>query len=286
VHVFGCLPAGSTFATLALARSRRRPLVWTPVFHPSRPASWRGYGALRAMELFDRVAPYAAYLASAVLAATDAEAELFSRRTRGIVRVIPPGVEEPAAPPPGEALDAFRRRAGLDAGPVVLTVARDNSRKALPFGLAAFAELRRRRADAQLLLVGPDRGHAYGREPGVRCPGWLAPGDVELAYHAADTLWVSSLYEGLPRAVIEAWRASLPVVTTNRVALAPLVASGAGEVVRYGDVGAAASALERMLADPARAEAMGAAGRRLVEERFLLPRVVAATESLYRELLP
>jgi glycosyltransferase involved in cell wall biosynthesis len=283
-HVFGCLPALSTFASMVGAKRRGRALVWTPVFHPSRPASWHGYGLLRAMAAFDRVAPHAARLADAVLAATDAEAAFFARRTRGLVEVVPPGVDEPPPPPGTDELDAFRARAGAGGAPLVLMIARDNSRKALPFGLAAFAELRRRRPDAELLLVGPDAGHPYASLPGVRCPGWLAPAEVALAYAAADVLWVSSLYEGLPRAVIEAWRAALPVVATDRVALAPTIDGEGGIVVPYADVDAAAGALERLLGDEAEARRLGARGLEIVRERFLLRDTVARTEAIYREV--
>lgn len=283
VHVFGCLPAPSTFASMLAAKRAGRPLVWTPVFHPSRPRSWRGYGLLRAMEAFDRAAPHAARLADAVLAATEAERAFFARRTRGRVEVVPPGVDDPP-----DTVDprALRERLGLGEGPLVLTVARDNSRKALPFGLAAFDALRARVPGTTLLLVGPDADHPYGRRPGVRIAGWLRPEDVVLAYAAADVLWVSSLYEGLPRAVIEAWRVALPVVATDRVALAPTIEEGAGLVVPYGNVAAAAAALEALLRDRERAHALGARGRALVEERFLLRDVVARTESIYRELEP
>lgn len=280
VHVFGCLPSVTIFGALALARAHRLPLVWTPIFHPSRPRTWRGYGALRTMEVFDRLAPHAARLADAVIGATEAETAFF-RSLGARSELIPPGVEDlgPDEAPPPE----FLTRLGLEAGCVLVTVARDNSRKALPFGLRAFHQLRVRRPDAQLLLVGPPAGFAAG-EAGVACPGWLDPPEVELALRAGTALFVPSLYEGLPRAVIEAWRVGTPAVVTERVALAPLVADGRGVVVPYGDVTATAAVLEALLADPGRAASMGAAGRTLVAEQFLLPALVARTIDLYAEV--
>jgi glycosyltransferase involved in cell wall biosynthesis len=283
VHVFGCLPSSTTFAAMATAKGARRPLVWTPVFHPSRRRSWKGYGWLRVMEGFDAVAPRAARFADAVLAATDAEAEFFRSLGSRRVELIPPGVARYAVAD-DEQVEAFRARMGLNGGPVVLTVARDNSRKALPFGVSAFRSLRQRRANAALLLVGANPGR-WRDEPGVHCPGWLEPSDVELAYRVADVLFVPSLYEGLPRAVIEAWNFGVPVVATDRVALAPTIEDVGGLVVRYGRADRAAEALAAVLQDGELAHHYGENGRRIVQQRFALDRSIVRTEALYQEVM-
>jgi glycosyltransferase involved in cell wall biosynthesis len=236
------------------------------------------------MQGFDWIAPHAARIADVVIAATRAEADFFRRRGAPRVELIPPGVPSLPEPLSDSVAAELRLRLGLTSGPVVLTVARDNSRKGLPFGLAAFAALRRVRSDAQLLLVGPDADHEAASLPGVSCPGWMSPSEIEQAYMLADVLFVPSLYEGLPRAVIEAWRVGTPVVATDRVALAPLVASGAGVVVRYDDVDGTVEALVGILEDPARATALGAHGRALVGDSFLLDRVVGQTIQIYAEL--
>jgi glycosyltransferase involved in cell wall biosynthesis len=107
---------------------------------------------------------------------------------------------------------------------------------------------------------------------------------MPLAYQTSDVLFVPSLYEGLPRAVIEAWRWGKPVVATDRVALAPMIAEGAGRVVAYGSAAEAASALEDLIADPADRQSRGRTGKRLVATRFLTPRLTAQTIALYSEL--
>jgi glycosyltransferase involved in cell wall biosynthesis len=107
---------------------------------------------------------------------------------------------------------------------------------------------------------------------------------MSLAYQAADVLFVPSLYEGLPRVVIEAWRWSTPVVATDRVALATLIADGRGRVVPYGSPSDAAIALGDLLTHPDQSGRLGRAGRSLVESNFLLPRLVEQTVDLYREL--
>jgi glycosyltransferase involved in cell wall biosynthesis len=284
LHVFGCLPSSLIFRLLPVARAARWRVVWTPVFHPSRPRSWRGYGLLRAMQAFDLAAPRVARFVDAVIAATEEEAALFERLGARRVALIPPGVAGVSTAGGNGAPPELRAELGLAPGPVVLVVGRDNRRKGLPFALQSFAGLRRLRPDAQLLLVGPPADRLATGVPGVHSRGWLPAGETERAYRAADLLLVSSLYEGLPRVVIEAWREGLPVVATDRVALAPTIAGVGGEIVPYGDAERTASVMARLLADPATLARYGAAGRRLVAERFLLSRLVAETADLYREL--
>jgi glycosyltransferase involved in cell wall biosynthesis len=284
VHLFGCVPAFAPLAATIAAKWSKRIVVWTPVLHPSRRHTWKGYGLLRSMQLFDTIAPRAAHFVDAVIAATEAEADYFRSLDASRVELIPPGVVEPSVSPCESDLANFRDRMKLNGRAVVLTVARDNRRKALPFGVKAFCQLRKSLPDTELLLVGadPDRWNGV---PGVRCPGWLEPHEVELAYRSADVLFVPSLYEGLPRAVIEAWRFSLPVVATDRVALAPMIADVGGRVVAYGNVLQAASALSHLLSNRKLARTYGARGRRMVEEQFRLDLSVTRTEALYHGLL-
>lgn len=285
VHVFSSMPSVTTFGSIATARARRRPLVWTPVFHPSRPRSWASYGPGRAMAAFDRVAPRAARLADGVIAATDAEAEYFRSLGARVVETIPPAVDATAPALAGGARRAARASFGLGDELVVLIVARaaNARRKGLGFARDAAVELARRVPGVRLLLLGYGDGPLAGL-PGAVATGWVDADRAAAAYGSADALFVSSIYEGLPRAVVEAWSHELAPVVTDRVALAPLVAAGAGEVVAFGDVGAAARALERVVTDPARARAYGATGRALVEGGFLLADHVERTIAMYHEV--
>lgn len=281
VHLFGCLPSSVTFGSMAFARRRRVPIVWTPVFHPSRVHSWRGYGWRRAMAAFDRAAPRCARWTDAVLASTDAEAALF--RTLGAPRVelVPPAVEFPVLEPTSEDIAAFRARFAIPAGRTLLVVGRQNSRKGLPFAAEVFARVRAALPDAAMVLAGPT-GDAGG---GILPLGWLPPIDLACAYRAADLIFVSSLYESFSRTVIEAWANVRPVVVTDRVGLAPVVAaSGGGEVVAYGDAVAAAGTIASLLDDKGRRERMATAGQGVVKARYALRATVDATRSVYRDL--
>lgn len=272
IHVYSSTPSATTFGTMALARARHLPLVWTPVFHPSRPGSWVGYGPLRALEIFDRIVPRAACLADGVITATAAEAEVFRRLGARRVEIISPAVPKTAGRPTGSARAGLRASFGLRDQPTVLVVARSGNarRKGLPFARAVFQGLRRRLPEAQLLLLGHEPGVELAREAGAVAAGWCGPERAADAYDAADVLLVASIYDQFSRAVIEAWSHELPVAVTDRVGLAPLVRDRAGKVVAYGDVTAMTEGLEVLLTDTRLARDYGTAGRALVEERFLL----------------
>jgi len=291
VHVFGLLPVATQWASMAAAKAAGRILIWTPVFHPSRRSSWperrqdwKLFVPFRAMQAFDTVMPRAARFTDAVIAATPSEATYFRRVGAKRVELIPPGVASLGKRATRSELVLFRESFGLTEGPVVLIVSRDDSRKGLEFALGAFRRLRLPAPEAQLLVLGPPADHPGARQPGVTFPGWVDPAMVDLAYASSAVLFVPSLYEGLPRSVVEAWAFGLPVVATDRIPLSADVEGITGRTVAYGDEQSAARALAELISEPARTRQFGGRGRRLVREGFLLERVVTRTIDLYEEL--
>src|SRR6266542_2053143 len=292
VHAFGLLPVLAEWFAMVAAKATGRMLVWTPVFHQSRVSSWperrqdwKMFVPFRVMRAFDIVMPRAARFTDAVIAATESEAAYFRRMGAKRVEVIPPGVPALGRRATSDESARFRNSFHLAEGPVVLIVSRDDSRKGLAFGLAAFQRLRNRMPEAQLLLLGPPVDHPASGQAGVRCPGWVGPTEVELAYASSSVLFVPSLYEGLPRAVVEAWAFGLPVVATDRIPLAPQVEGLTGRTVPYNDLERAAEALAAILSCPEDAKRFGAEGQRLVGERFLLGQVAPRTVELYEDLV-
>ncbi len=284
VHVYGCLPSPTAWSMMATAKAARRPLVWTPTFHPARRAMWRNRGALRVMEGFDYAAPHAARFTDAVVALTDEEADFFTRMGAPCVRVIPPAVRSLTPVLSDAERRAARRHLGVGNGPLIICVGRSEGRKGLDYAAEIVTTLRLRFEDATLLLIGTPSDHRLASIPGVVCSGWISDVLVDLAYGTADVTLVPSRYEAFSRVVIEAWAHSCPVVVTEGVALAPLVAQTGGAVIRFGDHARAADDIAHLLLDRQLQRRIGAAGRAFVEAGFLLDHAADQTVALYRQL--
>jgi poly(glycerol-phosphate) alpha-glucosyltransferase len=104
---------------------------------------------------------------------------------------------------------------------------------------------------------------------------------------SADAFILPSFSEGLPMSVLEAWSYGLPVVMTLECNLPEGFVSQAALEIRNPKMGNekwdGLRALIEMT-DQERA-AMGMRGRRLVEERFTWPKVVAQMTQVYESLL-
>ena len=109
--------------------------------------------------------------------------------------------------------------------------------------------------------------------------------DVPELMAAFDIFALSSLWEGLPRVLPQAMATSLPIVATACDGSAEAITEGVnGFLVPPGEPKALAERLCQLLADPALAKQLGAAGYARVAE-FSDRGMVAAIADLYRELL-
>jgi sugar transferase (PEP-CTERM/EpsH1 system associated) len=148
------------------------------------------------------------------------------------------------------------------------------------------------RARMRLVMVGegPLRAESQAilNHAGVGHLAWL-PGeraDVPDVMRGLDCFVLSSRAEGISNTILEAMATGLPVLATAVGGNAELVLpSKTGDIVPADDPEALAAALLRMAEDPARAAALGRAGRERVEQRFSLPAMVGEYRGLYRRLL-
>ena len=110
--------------------------------------------------------------------------------------------------------------------------------------------------------------------------------DVRPYLAAMDVVLVSSVFEGLPLALLEALAMERAVVATPVGGIPQVVESaGCAVLVPPGEPGRMATAVGALLAAPAARLRLGRAGRRRVEEGFSSERQERELEALYREVL-
>lgn len=147
---------------------------------------------------------------------------------------------------------------------------------------------------AHLTLAGdgPMRGplarqaEALGLRDAVRFTGAIGRDDVWALLKDATVLVAPTRTEGMPLVVLEAMAMARPVVAARVGGIPEAVAHGrTGLLVDVDDRAALVDALRQVLADPARAEALGREGRRRLETGFDWDKhVVAGYDALYRRL--
>jgi starch synthase len=213
----------------------------------------------------------------------------------GRVHVIRNGIDTAQyAPDPGTAVLA---RHGIDpARPSVAFVGRVTRQKGLSVLLRAAEHLD---PEAQLVLCAgqPDTPelaaevnglveHLRATRPGVIwIPGMLPRPDVAQILSHATAFACPSLYEPLGIVNLEAMACGTAVVGSRVGGIPEVVADGqTGLLVPPGDPAALAVALNALVTDPARAAALGTAGRRRAVAEFSWPRIAGQTAGLYQEL--
>jgi glycosyltransferase involved in cell wall biosynthesis len=149
-----------------------------------------------------------------------------------------------------------------------------------------------RDVDAEFVICGDGRqlpalrglARRVGVKDRVSFRGWLAAEELAAELANASVVAIPSLWpEPFGLVGIEALAAGRPVVASATGGVSDWLQDGVtGVLVRPGDARELGRALEELLADPARQQAMGSAGREAVAERFSRERHVAKLVEGYR----
>lgn len=177
---------------------------------------------------------------------------------------------------------------------VLLYVGRFVPLKNLPLLIDAFGLVRRRHADAALVLVGEGALEGQireqvgrlglaedvlflGHQPQSRLPG---------LYAASEIVLLSSSFDNSPNCVLEANACERPVVATRVGGVPRYVTEGEnGLLADGGDVQGFARTIDELLNQPERARDMGQAGRRRILERHSWRKSAEKLLALYETLL-
>src|SRR4051794_2757719 len=191
-------------------------------------------------------------------------------------------------PPDPELSARLAGRRGL------LYVGRFRPLKNLPMLIDAFAQVRKARPEAVLVLAGEGALEGQireqvgrlglsedvlflGHQPQSRLPGLYAASEMTL---------LSSKFDNSPNCVLEANACARPVVATRVGGVPRYVTEGEnGLLADSGDAAGFASAIVRLLDDPALVRAMGERGRQRVLERHSWRRSAETLLDLYQRLL-
>ena len=149
--------------------------------------------------------------------------------------------------------------------------------------------------NARLVLVGPAKDPDYtalvrqrAEQLGVAAAVVFAGrrDDMPDVYAALDIKILASLEDSLPLAILEAMAAGLPVVATTTGGIPECVHDGkTGLLVPPGDSDALATALVRLLGDPALRRACGQAGQQLAAQSFSPESHARALEGVFARLI-
>lgn len=171
----------------------------------------------------------------------------------------------------------------------LISIARLVPKKGLEWSIRAAAQLG---AQVSYTIVGdgPDRAKLQSLindigVPRVELVGWKNQDEVAALLREAHALVAPSVTtgdgeeEGIPVALMEAMASGLPVISTRHSGIPELVKDEvSGFLVEEKQVDQLADRMRRLLADPARLEAMGRGGRAIVVREFnnqiLHPRLV------------
>jgi phosphatidyl-myo-inositol dimannoside synthase len=212
------------------------------------------------------------------------------------LELLPPGIDADLFRPDATARATLRRRYGLGDAPVVTCLSRLVARKGQDQLIRALSGVREQVPGSRLLLVGdgPDAARlrrlaaAHGVADHVVFTGAVPAAELP-AHHAVGDVFALPCrtrgggldVEGLGIVLLEASASGVPVVAGDSGGAPETVQEGVtGHVVAGRDTDALAAALVGLLADPARARRMGAAGREWMLRDWTLPALVARLRTL------
>lgn len=206
--------------------------------------------------------------------------------------VLPPGIDVEAYHPVGGERESIRAELGIRLdSPLVGMIACFKPQKA-PVDFVHVAErVRRTHPGAHFFFAGdgvlrPDVERAIRDlqlEDRVHLLGWRR--DVPKLLAAADVMVLTSLWEGLPRAILQAMAAGKPMVANAVDGVPEAIVDGeTGYLARTHDVETFALRVSELLDQPLLRSRMGKAAARRAAE-FGATSIVRRLEALYEELL-
>lgn len=186
----------------------------------------------------------------------------------------------------------IREELGIPAdAPVVGTVAVFRFQKRLDLWLEIAAEILKQVPEAHFIIVGDgllreelvQKRNALGLEGRVHMPGLIT--EVKPYFSAMDVYMMSSIFEGLPIALLEAMSCSCAVISTTAGGINELVEHDkSGYLCEVDDYMALAGFAVELFQNPLKRQLLSEGARWRVQQDFSIDKMVGQLEQLYHAL--
>lgn len=281
-----------------IIRETKPDVVWSFLFHANFLAAMATRGmdirrlqSLRVIEQGGwrrKFQSWAAQGADRVLCVSEGVRQFAAEKLRvpeEKLQVIPNGIDVEGIEPTTYARPVDRKHR-------VIAVGRLDEQKGFDWLIFRLAELLREKPHWELVILGD--GHlmpelvvqieSEGLNDSVRLVGWQD--DLPSWFRESEIYALSSRWEGMPNALIEAMAHGLPVIATG-VEGVPELLSGdlAQQVVDHWKMPEAEALLRRLMEDVALRQQLGQANRQQIKAHFSLSQMVQSYETMLNDVL-
>jgi glycosyltransferase involved in cell wall biosynthesis len=227
---------------------------------------------------------------NALVTNSELEAMLLNKEKPGLrVKVIPNGVDMDGL------LSRTKARELLDIPEDYIVIAGIGSltpNKNFEYLIEAIAKIIFKYPKLKIVLIGdgPERDRLLKKSSELmtfdRIHFLGAVPDAYKLLKGIDILCISSLSEGMPNVVLEAWGAGIPVVANKVGAISSLIKDGVnGFVVEVGDESEFICAVEELICNKNLREEMGELGHRIIQDEYSSQTMADNFVSFYREMI-
>lgn len=231
--------------------------------------------------------------ASKLIAVSKAEAEQYKQMgvNEDKIVTVPNGVDIEAfknLPAYGK----FREKYNVKEKHMILFLGQICKRKGIDFLIKAFSELTKEMSEVALIIIGSDSGYkveveklimALNLSNRIKLIGYIDEKDKLSAYVDADVLVYPGIFEIFGLVPFEAMMCGTPVIVTDDCGCGELVKeSGAGYLIKYGDINDLKEKMKLVIENPEEGREMVERGKKYIERNFMWDKVVNMVDNVYK----
>lgn len=302
VHIHGLLPAFAAERIAHACLKRSIPYVITShgFNEQSRYGALNGFsGIKKALSSWAIERPFRRVVkdATAIFSLSDREVELLSNLgvTADRVHVVSNGVNEYYLDQPSpEELEAVNAKFGLGTDPILLFMGSLHGYKGLDVFLRSLSQVKGSfqavvagafKSDRERLAVLQQAGIPSELSQAIVFTNAVSDAELRALYHRAEVFVYPTKGDTLPLVLLEAMACRLPIVSTKVGGIPYMVGPEQGILVEPNEAGAVAEAVNELLGNPARRQAMGESAMQNVLSRFRWSQAAATAMRGYQLIL-